>query len=297
MNYIVFDLEWNQPVNAAAAVTEPVYLAGEIIEIGAVKLNEKFEALEELRIFVKPAYYTTMHHKVAALTKINNSCLKRNGVPFPEAFASFRRWCGDDFAFMTWSESDLPMLIDNMRLHGMDISELPVCFDVQRIFDREIMRSERQYSLDSAVEILGEQGDRAHDALHDARNTVKVCGHLDLGTYIDEYGSKIFAERPQDRIYETISEILHEDSNAEFSCPWCGEQIRCEGWIQMNGHRFMALGVCPEGDEFILYLNITKCSGGYRLTRMIYEMSDDLWDRYMDKLEAQGLIVCKKQAA
>ena len=297
MNYIVFDLEWNQPVNAAAAVTEPVYLAGEIIEIGAVKLNEKFEALEELKIYVKPVCYTTMHRKVASLTRINNSCLARNGVPFPEAYESFLRWCGEDYAFMTWSESDLPMLIDNMLLHGLDVSRMPVCFDVQRIFDREIMRSERQYSLDSAVAILGEQGDQAHDALHDARNTVRVCDHLDLEVYIDEYGSQIFAEKPQQQVYESISEILHRESNAEFICPRCGERIVCEGWIQMNNHRFMALGVCPEGDEFILYLNITKCSGGFRLCRMIYEMSDDLWDRYMDRLEARGLITCKKQAA
>ena len=297
MNYIVFDLEWNQPVNAAAAVTEPVYLAGEIIEIGAVKLNEKFQAMEELKIYVKPAYYTSMNMKVAALTKINNSCLAKNGVPFPEAYASFMRWCGEDFAFMTWSESDLPILIDNMLLHGMDVSQLPVCFDVQRIFGREIMRTERQYSLDSAVAILGEQGDSAHDALHDARNTVRVCDHLDLEVYIDEYGSQIFAEKPQPRVYESISEILHEQSNAEFVCPWCGECITCEGWIQMNNHRFMALGVCPEGDEFILYLNITKCDGRFRLCRMIYEMSDDLWDRYMDRLEAHGLITCKKQVA
>ena len=290
MHYVVFDLEWNQPVKGAKLVTEPVFLTGEIIEIGAVKLNEQFQAMEEIRLYVKPQFYTRMNSKVTVLTHINNQCLQKNGVPFPEAYASFRKWCGEDFAFMTWSDSDLPVLIDNMLLHGMDVSDMPVCFDVQRIFDREIMRSDRQYSLDSAVEILGEHGDRAHDALHDARNTVRVCDHLNLEEYIEEYGSQVFAEKPLDRIYENISEALHDGNLAKFHCPWCGEEITTEGWIQCNGHRFMAMGSCSEGDEFILYLTCSRCDGGIRVSRLIYEMSDDLWDRYMDKVEANELI-------
>ena len=47
MHYIIFDLEWNQPSSASAAVMEPVYLTGEIIEIGAVKLNEDFDTDEK----------------------------------------------------------------------------------------------------------------------------------------------------------------------------------------------------------------------------------------------------------
>jgi len=41
MEYIVLDLEWNQPYDASMAIKEPVHLSGEIIQIGAVKiLNE-----------------------------------------------------------------------------------------------------------------------------------------------------------------------------------------------------------------------------------------------------------------
>ena len=289
MNYIVFDLEWNQPANETAVVKEPVYLTGEIVEIGAVKLDETFKIVDELRLYVMPKYYTKMHRKIASLTHINDKCLQEKGMPFPEAFQAFRQWCGEEYAYMTWSDSDLPVLIDNMLLHSLDASQLPVCYDIQRIFAREIMRTDRQYSLDAAIELLGEQGDQAHDALHDARNTVKVCDHLDLEIYLEEYGSRVFTEQPCNRVYDSVAEILSDEGLREFDCPWCGEPIRCKNFIPMPHHRLMTMGVCAQEDEFILYLECLPCAGGgFRVSRLLYEMSDDLWDRYQDALELEA---------
>ena len=159
MNYVVFDLEWNQKTPDIPQVTKPVYLSGEIIEIGAVKLDDSFRVTEEFRVYVLPQFYTRMNDRVTRLTKIHGNYLKKHGIPFPEACRRFQRWCGEDYAFMTWSQSDLPMLTSNMLLHGMDVSGLPVCFDIQRIFDYEIMRSDRQYSLEAALSFLNLKGD------------------------------------------------------------------------------------------------------------------------------------------
>lgn len=215
MDYIVFDLEWNQPANDTVLVTEPVYLSGEIIEIGAVKMNAEFKIVDELRLYIKPQYYEKMHHRIASLTGINDKTLAREGLPFPEAYEKFAAWCGEDYGFMTWSDSDLPVLIDNMLLHGIDASAMPPCFDAQRMFGRELMRETRQYSLDAALEVLGENGDKAHDALHDARNTVKVCDHLELETYIEEYGAQVFAEIPEPRVYDSVQQILEDPQAAQ----------------------------------------------------------------------------------
>ena len=40
------------------------------------------------------------------------------------------------------STSDLPVLLDNLQLHELDVTILPDYCDVQRIFSREIMRSQ-----------------------------------------------------------------------------------------------------------------------------------------------------------
>ena len=46
MNYIIFDLEWNQPLSPQRMVRDPFNLTGEIIQFGAVKVDN----LEELNI-------------------------------------------------------------------------------------------------------------------------------------------------------------------------------------------------------------------------------------------------------
>ena len=67
MHYIIFDLEWNQPTDASSIVQEPGYLNGEVIEIGAVKLDAHFCPVDELRIYVKPQHDIRMHQDVVIL--------------------------------------------------------------------------------------------------------------------------------------------------------------------------------------------------------------------------------------
>lgn len=288
MNYIIFDLEWNQPPEESATLESPVYLTGEIVQIGAVKLNESFQPVDELRLYIRPQYYTKMHRRIATLTGIRDKDLQEKGSPFGEAFGEFQNWCGEEYAYMTWSTSDLPMLVDNMLLHGIDTDELPVCYDIQRIFDREIMRSSQRHSLDHALEILGERGDTAHDALHDARNTAKVCAHLDLEEYLEEYGSKVFFEKPNQTVYDSCRQLKEDAGLSRFDCPWCGEPITCEPWLSSRGSDFMAMGCCSQGDEFLVQLTAEKHGDGTcRAKRLFFEMSDDLWEIYQERKEQE----------
>ena len=70
MHYVVMDLEWNQAMSSKSSVFNklPIHLRGEIIEIGAVKLNEDMTPGEEFKIDVKPVYFKRMHYKVKKLT-------------------------------------------------------------------------------------------------------------------------------------------------------------------------------------------------------------------------------------
>ena len=45
MKYIVLDMEWNRPERKNRLVKTPLVLHGEIIQIGAVMLNEKLEEI------------------------------------------------------------------------------------------------------------------------------------------------------------------------------------------------------------------------------------------------------------
>ena len=74
MNYVVVDLEWNQAMSSKSSVFNklPIHLRGEIIEIGAVKLNDDLSVGEEFTIDVKPIYFKRMHYKVKKLTGLTS---------------------------------------------------------------------------------------------------------------------------------------------------------------------------------------------------------------------------------
>ena len=285
MNYIVFDLEWNQPPNEESVITEPFYLDGEIIEIGAVKLDDHFKTVDDLRLYITPRYYTKMHKRIAALTGIRDKDLLEKGMPFPAAFDRFLEWCGPEFTFMTWSLSDMPMLVDNMLLHGIDTGCLPQCVDGRRIFSQEIMRIDRRMSLNDAMKVLNEKGETAHDALHDSRNTVKICDHLDFELYLGEYTAQVFAMEPVTRSFESLAAIRRDEALRTFTCPWCGETVVCEDWLPLN-EDLIAMGVCPQGDEFLMTMAYIKDRPDrYYVKRLAYEMSDDMYEIWQDKKE------------
>lgn len=289
MNYIIFDLEWNQCGSESEILTQPVCLPGEIIEIGAVKLNDSFQKIDELRLYIKPQYYPKLHRRIVTLTGIRDQVLAEQGLPFPEAYEKFQAFCGEEYSFMTWSTSDLPILVDNMLLHGIDISNLPDTYDLQRIFCNEIMRFSRRMSLDDALKVLSEKGDTAHDALNDSRNTALVCNHLDLEEYAGEYVSRAFAEQPKSIVFESLRAALESGELRHYSCPWCGEAVQAEPWLRLDHDEYISMGRCSEDDEILLSLELTRTAPNrFHPRRLFYEMSDDLWEKYSITKENQS---------
>ena len=62
MNYIVFDLEWNQSPGGKKYSNSR--LPFEIIEIGAVKMNEQREVVDVFQRLVKPQVYNWIHDSI-----------------------------------------------------------------------------------------------------------------------------------------------------------------------------------------------------------------------------------------
>ena len=286
MNYIVLDFEWNQPLTEQDTITDPFPFDSEIIEIGAIKLDETFAAVGEFKTLIRPQFYPHMNGAVVRLTKIRPQELESAPL-FPQAFQTFIDWCGDDCALCSWGPDDIPVLLDNMLLHHIPTEPFPYCYDLQRIFAHEILRENRQCSLEDAVKMLGLPADRAHDALNDTRNTVRICNRMDLAGCMDEYRTSL-AGYGADRMNGLISGQLFPDLDAALSdtrfnqmtCPYCGEQIPLE-FSATKGNTTLGYGRCAEGDEFLARIQHYRQEGGTRkVKRVVYEMSDDLWDTY-----------------
>ena len=189
MKYVVMDLEFNFPRKASLrSENNGILLESEIIEIGAVRLNESLEQEDEFCSFIKPTAYKTINDEVKKVTGITTDMMWGGG-DFQAVVDEFLKWCGDDYAFVTWSNNDIFTLEDNMLYHGMDIEDLPECYDVQPMFDDQISMNERNMALNYAIWKLGIKvsGDHLHDALCDALETVEVMKKLDLSEGLDEY--------------------------------------------------------------------------------------------------------------
>ena len=293
MNYIVLDLEWNQPVSAKSMVRTPVSLYGEIIQIGAVKLDENYYILDTFKIMVAPKHYRKMHKKVTKLTKITTEDLQY-GFPFPVAFGHFKKWCGDEFAFLTWGPDDIGILNDNMVLHKLDTAWIPCTYNIQVIFDDQITKEKRQVSLSYAMEKIGEPALEAHDALHDARNTVCVCLHLDMVKGLAEYAElqkqmTYYRELHMDRgestkTYATKEEALSDPELTQFYCPKCGGIVTCGDIVKQNSNKSIAIGKCENGDELFVRFKFTRWDDGrLSVARILYEMDDDNRSYYLEK--------------
>lgn len=185
MDYIIMDLEWNQSSTRYRAERNGVRLSGEIIEIGAVRVNGDMEILEKYCEFIKPEMYRKMNREVTKLTDITDEMIA-GGRPFPEVITEFLNWCGGD-AFLTWSENDILMIEDNMLFHGMPIDDLPRCYDMQLLFDDQVTQEDRSFALSYAMWKFDIKPERSHDALNDAINTVEVLKRLDLSEGFEEY--------------------------------------------------------------------------------------------------------------
>ena len=287
MNYIVLDLEWNQPFYAKKMIRKPVVLRGEIVQIGAVKLDENFQILDTFKIMVTPKYYSKMHKKVTRLTNITTDDLQY-GFPFPIAFKHFSKWCGADYSFLTWGMEDLHMLSSNMSLHQLDPNWIPSVYDVQMIYGDQNNKGKQQISLSKAMMEQNETEYDAHDALNDARNTVRICSHLNMKAALEEY-SAIKArlgiiEHYTGKIYGSRSEAMADPDILTFSYPPCGGYITCENPVKQNDKKLIMIGHSEDGKEFLVRLKfLKKGENQVTVSRMVYELTEENLEYYLER--------------
>jgi hypothetical protein len=77
MQYIVLDLEWNQPVSYQSAAYRKVgdRLLFEVIQFGATKLDEELNIVDTISIPVCPTHYLTIHPRVKRMTGLSQEVL------------------------------------------------------------------------------------------------------------------------------------------------------------------------------------------------------------------------------
>ena len=174
MRYVFVDFEMN--LIDSEHKQEKKICKSEIIENGAVKLDDEYNEIDSFKSYVKPAY-GNMASRIIKLTGITDEMLE-TAPSYEDAVGRFIEWCADADVIYAWSENDLRQLRGETRLKQYTHPELERVFAKWQDFQKEYARmigTSRRISLSDAVFYLGENFQGAeHDALWDARNTAEV---------------------------------------------------------------------------------------------------------------------------
>ena len=303
MNYIVLDMEWNQPWPGSPSSKKvlPVAIRGEIIQIGAVRVTEDQQVADEFQVLIKSKYYRRLNRRVSKLTGIKESQLREEGIPFPEAMDRFRSWCGEDIIILTWGFDDITILRENLRLYGLDEAWTSRWYNAQMIFNAQTDGSNAQKALKTAMEIFGIEATRpAHDALGDAYHTALICARLDLKRGAEEYGEALKshengfhgAEIPgciDRKVFHDLADknaALSAMAGSENKCPVCGRQMLGSRWFAQPGHRYMDLATCAEHGKFLIRVRLSdQPDGTVRVSRLTYEATSEAAEAYARRAE------------
>ncbi len=181
MNYIVFDLEFNQyysHIKEDRKHTEPE-CPFEIIQIGAVKLDENLNTVSSFDRMVNPEIFDTIHPYVKKITGITMDQLKQ-AKPFKEIYSEFTTFIESSTGnnvLSVWGSADIRELFRNIRYHKLDTSPVPEMFiNIQSHASKYFTYPKGTHiGLEDAVELLSiPSKDDFHNALNDAYYTAEI---------------------------------------------------------------------------------------------------------------------------
>ena len=300
-------MEWNQAMSSKSSVFNrlPIHLRGEIIQIGAVKLNDDWTPGEEFQIDVKPVYFQRMHYKVKKLTGIDSARLA-DACGFKEAFARFREFCGEDCTFYTWGYDDKGIMEQNIIIHDLDWDWIRGWVNLQIIYNMQTEGDNNQKSLAAAMEHFEiEQTRVAHDALGDAYNTALVSTHLDMKEGLRMYpdAARILASRmpnykpptensgPDALVHESFdgfeskAAAFLDERLSSLACPRCGQALEGTRWINQGDQRYMNLFSCPEHGDLLVRARFRRDQdqNTWAVNKLVYEADDSMQEYYKTK--------------
>ncbi len=182
----------------------------EIIEIGAVAIDEKLQEIGSYKCYIKPQYNEHIMPRYVELTGINDDMVA-GAADFKKCFFDFLDWCGSfggfkGYTIYSWSKSDLDQIKRELKFKKINTEQHKVKWmlshwhDYQKEFCKLIGLT-HPISLNRAVNSLKQEfSGNMHDALCDAKNTAKL--------FVTAHDKERFEE-----LVKPLKETINQDSN------------------------------------------------------------------------------------
>ncbi len=266
MDYIVLDMEWNQPYSKTKKHPYGVALSGEIIQIGAIRMDSEFNTVDTFKADIKPAFYRKINRHVTDITGLTEKSFK-GCLGFKSVYREFEKFCGDDYCILTWGSDDIPMLCDNMRAHGICKKEPHWC-NLQILFNVQVSHEYRQWSLSDALDKLNiERISVEHDAFCDAQNTARLVSHLDMSEGVERYRTLEFMTGKNTELemkcgFKSVKQALSDKSLLKVCCPVCSGKLKILSKKKLPSSRMIETR-CDKHGEFRFRITVTHNEDDY----------------------------------
>ena len=248
MTFVILDLEWNGAYSKRLKA-----FMNEIIECGAVKVDEEFRILDTFEMLIRPQVGKKISGKISDLTSIKNEDLA-DGSQFLQVLGRFRRWAGDAVV-MTWGTSDILTLIENFRYFcgSRRIPFLKRYVDLQAYCEHRLgCDGKQQMGLSTAAQLLkiDESEFDHHRALGDSllsmRCLQKLYSPAELEPFLQDAENEEFYNRMEFRTVQIcdLSHPLIQPGDLSFCCDVCGRRARRPGGWQLRNKSVRALFYC-----------------------------------------------------
>lgn len=255
MKYILLDLEWN-----SAYCHKTGKFINEIMQIGAVKLNEQLEECDRFSHTIKSCITKKLSKRFIDLTGITNEEML-SGVRLKDAVEQYNDWVsGDDFVTMTYSNSDLYAIFENCStfLTNSPMMRIGKYADLQTLAMQYLndrgAALKNQISLSTAAQMLGIDisGFDMHTAFDDSLVSsaiLKVCFDKDKLSNIikdtdhpDFYKRLMFKSHP----ITNLKDAAIDKSKLKFFCEKCGGKTNRRNKWKYSNRWFRADFECAE---------------------------------------------------
>ncbi len=169
MDFIIFDLEATCWDKSTPGVTQ------EIIEIGALRLNQLGEINGTFHSMVRPVVHSILSPYCKKLTNIGQDEVNKART-FPDVISRFEDWLyvSPEFFLISWGSVDKTMLENDCRANRLDHDWLDFHVNLKQVY-RDLFRLPKQLGLKAAMRREGiEFEGQAHRAMDDAKNLVEL---------------------------------------------------------------------------------------------------------------------------
>ncbi|WP_302165631.1 exonuclease domain-containing protein [Mitsuokella multacida] len=211
MKHVVVDLEMNPVSREFREVRRK--LNEEVIEIGAVRLDENFQQEAEFQCYVKPEYGPIKKH-ITSLTGITQAMVADKKT-YAACFQDFVDWVGkEETKIYSWSMSDIKQLRSECRykLPDFDIEWLNERWvDLQQEFD-DRLGLHNSLALKHALGAMDHKFEGTqHTALADAINTSAILTLMqDDAKFKETMKPVLEILQPKDNLSSSIGDLCPE---------------------------------------------------------------------------------------